>query len=343
MADDRARFMASLGISDADVCPPPGHESDPAWLEGGPKPRPRSRGGHPTAAAVSSPPAPPPRAGRRAQAAGTNGYSAAPRRRKAEPINDAELRSAGVSIPNESSDMDTDECKRQANALMGAGDWAAALDWYTATLDRDPNSAALLSNRSSAWLQSDLPQGPRLALRDAERAEAMRGDWYKPLSRQGDALFHMGRFDEATAAYTKALEMDPHNESVQESLRRCRESQAEEAEKAGYEEDDFSAASAATSSVAKLLLQPDLGEGPSGRLASMLTDFQSERAAVGETCGAEYRRRELERFRESGTPRTPSNLSQATPDSTFSSGAAAAYRDGMLEQFRRKKHSTDDA
>lgn len=76
-------------------------------------------------------------------------------------------------------------------------------------------AAALFSNRSAA--HASLGQAA-LALDDAKRATALRPDWPKGWSRVGAAL-HLARdWAGAAEAYTRALELDPHNGGLRQSL-----------------------------------------------------------------------------------------------------------------------------
>ncbi|GIL44878.1 hypothetical protein Vafri_2333 [Volvox africanus] len=72
---------------------------------------------------------------------------------------------------------------------------------YRALFDLDPTSLA------------------QMALKDAERAVAVRPNWAKTHSRKGAALFLLERFHEAREAYLEGLALEPTNSTLQEGMR----------------------------------------------------------------------------------------------------------------------------
>eukprot|EP01065_Artemidia_motanka_P015278 TRINITY_DN1913_c1_g1_i1.p1 TRINITY_DN1913_c1_g1~~TRINITY_DN1913_c1_g1_i1.p1 ORF type:complete len:400 (+),score=102.41 TRINITY_DN1913_c1_g1_i1:46-1200(+) len=350
---ERALFMASLGLTDADMQLPPEDVQGSA-----------------RDAAAAAPP-PPPRQGRRAYSSASSASSmraaGVTRRRHAEPITPAELQAAGIAEYHPPRHSTPDDIRKSGNAAFGAGDFVSAVSIYTAAIEEVSDSATLYSNRAAAWLQTDLPQGPRMALRDAERAELLDPQWFKPAARRGDALFKLCRFREASAAYEASLRLDPSQSCVRDSLQEC--------EAAMRAEDDYRMAEPLPAPAAHSRsftdetalgsldydyaaavrdASPAAETAPSGRLVNLVNDYQRDCVKAGRTCGSEYRRRELERFRDGGVaaqpPSPPSRSgsnamlreSPRTPDAegpldTFSSASAKSYRDSMLQAYRSKK------
>ena len=92
---------------------------------------------------------------------------------------------------------------------LGAGQLPVAVETY--------------SNRSAVALQM---HDVDAALADADRVIAIKPDWAKGHSRRANALHAMcksgqERWAEAEAAYRKALEYDPANETIKRGLSAC--------------------------------------------------------------------------------------------------------------------------
>ncbi|CCW70430.1 unnamed protein product [Phytomonas sp. Hart1] len=90
---------------------------------------------------------------------------------------------------------------------------------------------SLYSNRSAAFMQAAhdptvaaTPEAAyQKALGDAEQAVALRPDWFKPYSRQGDSYFKLRQYHQAAEAYQMALCMEPGNLNLANSLKESQE------------------------------------------------------------------------------------------------------------------------
>lgn len=114
-----------------------------------------------------------------------------------------------------------DMFKTVGNACFGAGNFSTAIKLYTKALELDPTNEVLLSNRSAAYVQSPLLAGPSLALKDAEKAIALKPTWFKAHLRRADALFAAKKVKQALEAYETVLSLDPTCATAIESKRWC--------------------------------------------------------------------------------------------------------------------------
>ena len=73
----------------------------------------------------------------------------------------------------------------------------------------------LFSNRSHAY--ASLDQFDK-ALGDAEKVVKMRPDWPKGFFRKGNALYGLGRYEDAVIAFLQCLVLDKEVPSVKEYL-----------------------------------------------------------------------------------------------------------------------------
>ena len=105
--------------------------------------------------------------------------------------------------------------KAAGNAAFSSGDYAAAVRHFTDAISHDPTDAIFFSNRSGAYASLSQPQQ---ALDDAERCIQLNPAFIKGHSRKGQALFTLGRYADAKAAYEDGLKVDPANAALKESL-----------------------------------------------------------------------------------------------------------------------------
>jgi len=128
----------------------------------------------------------------------------------------------------------SDEAKNLGNAAIKEGKYADAVQWFTKGISLvKPGEPAhvLYSNRSAAYASLGNYAD---ALKDAEKAIELKPDWPRGYSRRATALHFLGRLEEARDGYKKALEMDPANATLKESLQ-----QVEAALKAKEQEDNM--------------------------------------------------------------------------------------------------------
>lgn len=105
--------------------------------------------------------------------------------------------------------------KARGNAAFSSGDYAKAIEEFTQAINHDPTDAVFYSNRSGAY--ASLKKYDE-ALNDAKKCVELRPEFAKGYSRQGVALFGLGKLSEAKAAYEAGLKVDPNNASLKEGL-----------------------------------------------------------------------------------------------------------------------------
>ncbi|CAE8634489.1 unnamed protein product [Polarella glacialis] len=93
--------------------------------------------------------------------------------------------------------MSASELKDEGNAKFKAGEFSAAVEAYTRSLDLEPDQHLCFSNRSAAYLK--LGNSAEEALKDANRCVELVPGFAKGYSRQAAALQELKRWDEALA------------------------------------------------------------------------------------------------------------------------------------------------
>jgi len=117
-----------------------------------------------------------------------------------------------------SNPQTSEEAKNLGNAALKEGKPQVAIEWFTRAIGLvNPGEPAhvLYSNRSAAQASCG---NYAEALKDAEKAIELKPDWPRGYSRRATALHFLGRLEEAREGYKKALEMDPGNATLKESL-----------------------------------------------------------------------------------------------------------------------------
>jgi stress-induced-phosphoprotein 1 len=111
------------------------------------------------------------------------------------------------------------EFKTKGNDAFKAGKYQEAISWYTKAITADLKNETLYSNRAASYSAvNDHTQ----ALVDAEMCCKLKPGWVKGHFRKGVALFKLGKYDEATKSYSKALEIEPANEDIQAKFNEAR-------------------------------------------------------------------------------------------------------------------------
>lgn len=110
-----------------------------------------------------------------------------------------------------------------ARRASRAGDDARALQLYEQALEMDPDNRRARSGKES--VEQDM----------ARAAERARQQQVKQQIEQADALLAQDAYDQAVAAYEKALELDPQNRSAIRGIQRARDRQMKEARRAEEE------------------------------------------------------------------------------------------------------------
>lgn len=377
----RADFLRSLGIDNADdkfaAQVPAAKASSPAASSPprnatGSQELPRSYG----ASSSSSPSSLPPRASHPARRNYTEedveqpvqttpqkmpsdwtlGPKAATHRAPATPTLDAELKGMKDSAGAE-------EVKSMGNKFFQAGDYRKAVRLYTRAIELDSTNAALYSNRSAAYLLGGKQMGidtRSMALRDAEKTVKLKPTWFKGFSRRGDALFKLERYVEAAEAYESALELDPGNSAIVNSLNEVRPFVAK-----AKGRDASGSWSAPGAGILNASVTSLTGKKTTEKSAFELMDELErtrERTTPHLTRGSDYKSKQLDEYRQRrtvdsahSTDETPSyqppqsqqfattesassaprERPQVTPE--FSSDAAREYQEQLLAQYRKKK------
>ncbi|XP_051155550.1 stress-induced-phosphoprotein 1 [Leptopilina boulardi] len=107
------------------------------------------------------------------------------------------------------------ELKDKGNKALQEGKYDEAVKYYTEGIAIDPSNHVLYSNRSAAYAKAEKYNQ---ALEDAEKTVTLQSTWAKGYSRKGSALAYLGKIDESIKAYETALQLDPSNAQIRESL-----------------------------------------------------------------------------------------------------------------------------
>lgn len=140
--------------------------------------------------------------------------------------------------------------KAAADKAYSSGDVKTAIEEYTKAIEFDPEWHILYSNRSPAYLKNGEKSK---ALADAKKCVELKPDFVKGHSRLANALYSLGRYNEARNVFRHILsEMDPDHLVSKEGIDNCTEQEQrmkqkevemlrhaqEQAKKAG-EEDNY--------------------------------------------------------------------------------------------------------
>ncbi|KAL0870534.1 hypothetical protein ABMA27_005506 [Loxostege sticticalis] len=109
-----------------------------------------------------------------------------------------------------------EELKTKGNECVKDGKFIEAVLHYTQAIKLDPNNYVLYSNRSFAFLKLDQHY---LSLQDANETVRLQPQWAKGYFRRAEVEAASGLHDEAIISYTRALQLDPHNPKLMESIK----------------------------------------------------------------------------------------------------------------------------
>lgn len=112
--------------------------------------------------------------------------------------------------------MSAEEYKAQGNKHFAAKEFEKAIEQFSLAIDASPEpNHVLFSNRSACYASlKDFSK----ALEDAEKCVGINSTWAKGYNRVGAAHYGLGNYDDAKAAYSKALELEPENAMAKSGL-----------------------------------------------------------------------------------------------------------------------------
>jgi stress-induced-phosphoprotein 1 len=168
-----------------------------------------------------------------------------------------------------------EEHREKGNEFFKAQDWANAKNEYDEAIKRNPQDAALYSNRAAALTK--LMAHPD-ALRDLDECLKIDPNFVKAYSRKGAAHFFMKEYHKALEAYEKGLKLDPTNQPCKEGqeqvIRKIQETQ-----KSGEVDEEQMAHAMADPEIQQMLGDPQvklflqsLQEDPKSAQAAMNKD-----------------------------------------------------------------------
>eukprot|EP00026_Physarum_polycephalum_P010426 Phypoly_transcript_10590.p1 GENE.Phypoly_transcript_10590~~Phypoly_transcript_10590.p1 ORF type:complete len:421 (+),score=97.55 Phypoly_transcript_10590:24-1286(+) len=108
-----------------------------------------------------------------------------------------------------------EEYKNLGNQKLSSHQYQEAVDYYTKAIEFDPNNAIYYANRAAGYSHLNKHQE---AIDDCNLAIAKNPNYGKAYSRLGLANFSLGKYSEAVTNYKRALELDPTNVTIKQSL-----------------------------------------------------------------------------------------------------------------------------
>lgn len=111
-----------------------------------------------------------------------------------------------------------EEEKEKGNELFKKGDYSDAIKHYSEAIKRNPDDPKLYSNRAACYTKLAAFD---LGLKDCEMCIKLDDKFIKGYIRKGKILQGMQQSSKASAAYQKALELDPNNAEAIEGYRAC--------------------------------------------------------------------------------------------------------------------------
>jgi DnaJ family protein C protein 8 len=133
---------------------------------------------------------------------------------------EAAIAAAANEADNDDDDwkIQRDESKAAGDAAFREADYTTAIHHYSAALSVDPDHAALLSNRSAAYLKSSQKSK---ALHDAQACVRIGTMGYKGHSRLAAALQSLGRYKPALDSWKVVVLQDPNNQAALKGVQDC--------------------------------------------------------------------------------------------------------------------------
>ncbi|KAJ2954575.1 hypothetical protein O0L34_g2866 [Tuta absoluta] len=111
---------------------------------------------------------------------------------------------------------EAERLKNEGNELMKAERYREALEKYTRAIELDPRNSVYFCNRAAAHFKLGQHED---AVADCTAALAIQPNYGKAHGRLGLALSALEKHREARAAYARAVQLEPDNESYKQNLR----------------------------------------------------------------------------------------------------------------------------
>ena len=120
------------------------------------------------------------------------------------------------------------KAKEAGNLMYSLGDYESAINHFTRGIECDPTYHVLYSNRAGAYTQlGDYSS----ALADANKVISLAPTWPKGYSRKGTALLFLDRPEDAHAAFSDGVKVDPQHEPSIQGVAKARAAAVEKAKK----------------------------------------------------------------------------------------------------------------
>ncbi|XP_026761396.1 small glutamine-rich tetratricopeptide repeat-containing protein alpha-like [Galleria mellonella] len=123
---------------------------------------------------------------------------------------------------------EAERLKNEGNELMKAEKHREALEKYSRAIELDPRNSVFFCNRAAAHFKLGEHEA---AVADCTAALALQPDYGKAHGRLGLALTALDRHREARAAFARASQLEPDNESYKQNLRHADEHLAQRGER----------------------------------------------------------------------------------------------------------------
>lgn len=130
----------------------------------------------------------------------------------------AEAKFRAKSNPYEG--LDAEQLKTKGNDLVQKGAYRDAVGFYTKAIELNPESHIYFANRAAAFTNL---KDYSSAISDCERSIAIKKDYPKSWGRLGTAHFYDGNYRRSVDSFTRALELEPDNETYQGDLQRAKD------------------------------------------------------------------------------------------------------------------------
>ncbi|CAK1545802.1 unnamed protein product [Leptosia nina] len=119
---------------------------------------------------------------------------------------------------------EAEKLKNDGNECMKKEQFREALEKYSRAIELDPRNSVYFCNRAAAHFKLGEHEG---AVADCMAALALQPNYGKAHGRLGLALTALDRDVEARAAFARAVQLEPDNESYKENLRLAEEKVAQ--------------------------------------------------------------------------------------------------------------------